>query len=290
MRSLDAITAAGPFGSVDADPVAAASAVMPSSNELERALPLALDRDELFLLYQPIVDRTGKTYGVEALLRWNRDGGELVPPSVFVPIAERTGLIHDIGDWVLRRACQDAAAWPSLMVAVNVSALQFAQAGFAERFGCILAATNMDPRRLEVEITETALLEAEDGVLATMRQLGARGIMFALDDFGTGYSSLNYLRRYPVGKIKIDRGFVSSLDTIVNATIVHAVTAIGRSLGLKLVAEGVETVEQQRFLAAAGVHFLQGDLFGRPAPKQAITERLANERATGLTASAGSAA
>ena len=142
----------------------------------------------------------------------------------------------------------------------------------------MMSAANLDGRRLEVEITESVLLEAEDAVLAAMKQLSARGVGFALDDFGTGYSSLNYLRRYPVGKIKIDRSFVVSLDKMLNATIVHAVAAIGRSLGLKLVAEGVETVEQQRFLAAAGVHFMQGFLFGHPAPKQAITDRLELER------------
>ncbi|MFL5070057.1 MAG: EAL domain-containing protein [Xanthobacteraceae bacterium] len=277
-RSLDVITASGPFRPESAAPAVTVAAVIPSSNEVERALPFALERDELFLLYQPIVDRTGSlTCGVEALVRWNR-GGELVPPSIFIPVAERSGLIHDIGDWVLRRACQDAAAWPSLTVAVNVSALQFAQADFAERFGRIMSAANLDARRLEVEITESALLEAEDAVLAAMKQLSARGVGFALDDFGTGYSSLNYLRRYPVGKIKIDRSFVVSLDKMLNATIVHAVAAIGRSLGLKLVAEGVETTEQQRFLAAAGVHFMQGFLFGHPAPKQAITDRLELER------------
>jgi two-component system sensor histidine kinase BarA len=283
-RSLGAITAAGPFTFAEA-PVVAATAVIPSSNELERALAFAMERDELFLLYQPIVDRTGgRTCGVEALVRWNRGGSELVPPSVFIPIAERTGLIHDIGDWVLRRACQDAAAWTALTVAVNVSALQFAQPDFAERFGRIVSAANFDDRRLEVEITESALLEAEDGVLAAMKRLGARGIAFALDDFGTGYSSLNYLRRYAVGKIKIDRSFVASLDTMVDATIVHAITAIGRSLGLKLVAEGVETGEQHRFLVAAGVHFMQGYLFGHPMPKEGITERLAQERDAGLAA------
>jgi two-component system, NarL family, sensor histidine kinase BarA len=287
-RSLDVIAASGPFSAENTTPAVAISAVIPSSNEVERALPFALERDELFLLYQPIVDRTGSTTcGVEALVRWNRGGGELVPPSVFIPVAERSGLIHDIGDWVLRRACQDAAAWPSLTVAVNVSALQFAQANFAERFSRIMSAANVDGRRLEVEITESAFLEAEDAVLAAMKHLSACGVGFALDDFGTGYSSLNYLRRYPVGKIKIDRGFVASLDKMVNATIVHAVTAIGRSLGLKLVAEGVETAEQQRFLAAAGVHLMQGYLFGHPAPKQAITDRLAWERSAGATASAG---
>jgi two-component system sensor histidine kinase BarA len=254
-------------------------AIARASTELERALPLALQRDELFLLYQPIVDRAGtRTCGVEALVRWNRDGGEPVSPGDFIPIAERTGMIHDLGDWVLRRACADAIAWPSLSLAVNVSPVQFARADLVERFERILSETQFDGRRLEIEITETSLLEAEHAVLQVMERLDARGVAFALDDFGTGYSSLNYLRRFPFGKIKIDRSFVANLNTAVDATIVHAIASIGRSLGLKLVAEGVEDAEQQRFLSAAGIHFMQGYRFGRPMPCEAISQRLQVER------------
>ena len=250
-----------------------------ASGELERALPAALVRNEFFLLYQPIVDRTGtRTCGVEALIRWNREGGEPVSPLDFIPLAEGSGLIHDIGDWVLRRACEDAAAWPSLTLAVNVSPLQFTRADLVERFGRILSETQFDGRRLEVEITEGALLKAERAVLEAMECLTARGVTFALDDFGTGYSSLTYLRRFPFAKLKIDRSFIANLDTAVDATLVHAIASIGRSLGLKLVAEGVEDAEQQRFLFAAGIHFMQGNRFGRPMTRDAISERLRMEQ------------
>ena len=198
-------------------------------------------------------------------------------PAVFVPLAEQNGSIHEIGDWVLRRACQDAAAWPGLTIAVNVSPVQFARPDLAERFIAILSETGMDGKRLELEITESALLKAEL-VLRAIQQLSACGVTFALDDFGTGYSSLNYLRRFPFGKIKIDRSFVSDLRSTVDATIVHAITSIGRSLGLKIVAEGVEDVEQHRFLAAAGVHFMQGYLFGRPSARTRFPSGCAGSR------------
>jgi signal transduction histidine kinase/EAL domain-containing protein (putative c-di-GMP-specific phosphodiesterase class I)/CheY-like chemotaxis protein/HPt (histidine-containing phosphotransfer) domain-containing protein len=269
-----------------AHPVAA-PAVTRSPSALERALPFALERSEMFLLYQPVVDRSGRwTRGVEALARWNRGGDEPVSPTVFIPIAERIGMIHEIGEWVLRRACQDAAAWPALTVAINVSPLQFARPDLTDRFGRILLETGFDGGRLEVEITESALLEAEHAVLAAMGQLNASGVTFALDDFGTGYSSLNYLRRFPFAKIKIDQSFIANLDTVVDATIVQAIAGIGRSLGLKVVAEGVETSDQQRFLHAAGVHFMQGNRFGPPVSKQAMAERLAAEQDSGLRVAA----
>jgi EAL domain-containing protein (putative c-di-GMP-specific phosphodiesterase class I)/HPt (histidine-containing phosphotransfer) domain-containing protein len=254
-----------------------APAVARRDSEIERLLPRALERDELFVLYQPIVDRSGtRTCCVEALIRWKPADREPVPPSVFIPVAEKTGLIHAIGDWVLRRACQDAAAWPALTLAVNVSPIQFQRPGLADRVSRIIAEAGFDARRLELEITESALLSAERSVLQVMERLNAAGMTFALDDFGTGYSSLNYLRRFPFGKIKIDRSFVTNLSTV-DATIVHAVASIGRSLGLKLVAEGVEEAEQQRFLSSAGIHFMQGYLFGKPMTAQEISSRLALE-------------
>jgi diguanylate cyclase len=255
-----------------------APAVAQRDSEIERLLPRALERDELFVLYQPIVDRSGTlTRCVEALVRWTPKDREPVPPSVFIPVAEKTGLIHAIGDWVLRRACLDAAAWPDLTLAVNVSPIQFQRPDLADRVSRIIAQAGFDARRLELEITESALLSAERSVLQVMERLNAAGMTFALDDFGTGYSSLNYLRRFPFGKIKIDRSFVSNLNTVVDATIVHAIASIGRSLGLKLVAEGVEDGEQQRFLSSAGVHFMQGYLFGKPMTAQEISRRLTRE-------------
>jgi EAL domain-containing protein (putative c-di-GMP-specific phosphodiesterase class I)/signal transduction histidine kinase/DNA-binding NarL/FixJ family response regulator len=280
-QTLTAITATKDLAAAEASDTAIGTpAIAPASNRIEDGLSSALERDEFSLLYQPLVDRSGtRTCGVEALLRWRKADGESVSPAVFVPLAEQNGSIHAIGDWVLRRACQDAAAWPGLTVAVNVSPVQFARRDLAERFIGILSDTGIDNRRLELEITESALLKAEVAVLRAMEQLNARGVSFALDDFGTGYSSLNYLRRFPFGKIKIDRSFVSDLNSTVDATIVHAIASIGRSLGLKLVAEGVEEVLQHRFLAAAGVHFMQGYLFGRPVSKHEISERLRREQA-----------
>jgi EAL domain-containing protein (putative c-di-GMP-specific phosphodiesterase class I)/signal transduction histidine kinase/CheY-like chemotaxis protein/HPt (histidine-containing phosphotransfer) domain-containing protein len=280
-RTLDAIKGltelAPPSGEVAGLPAAPALASV--SDVLELKLNTALERGEFSLLYQPLVDRSGtRTCGVEALLRWTQADGAMVSPAVFVPLAEHNGSIHAIGEWVLRRACQDAAEWPGLTVAVNVSPVQFARPDLAERFIRILSETGMDGRRLELEITESALLKAEGAVLHAMHRLSACGISFALDDFGTGYSSLTYLRRFPFGKIKIDHSFVSDLNSTVDATIVHAITSIGRSLGLKLVAEGVEELLQHRFLAAAGVHFMQGYLFGRPVTKEEISARLRREQ------------
>jgi EAL domain-containing protein (putative c-di-GMP-specific phosphodiesterase class I) len=240
------------------------------AESLESDLYLAIERQELELEYQPFVDRAGQqVLGVEALVRWRRDGAS-IPPSVFVPIAERNGFINEIGEWVLRRACEDALAWPGLRVAVNVSPVQFRRAGLADRIARILLESTIDPARVEIEITETALLDAEEAVQQTIAHLHRAGVTFALDDFGTGYSSLTCLHRFPFDKIKIDRSFVSNAGRTVDATIVHAVVSIGRALGLKVVAEGIETAEQQAFVMAAGVHAMQGYLFARPMPKTRV--------------------
>jgi EAL domain-containing protein (putative c-di-GMP-specific phosphodiesterase class I)/AmiR/NasT family two-component response regulator/HPt (histidine-containing phosphotransfer) domain-containing protein len=243
----------------------AAPALVVAEDSLEDDLHHAIERRELDVAYQPLVDRLGKrVLGVEALVRWRRGGADNVPPSVFVPIAERTGFIDEMGEWVLRRACKDALGWPELTVAVNVSPIQFRLPGLADRIERILSESAMDPTRMVLEITETATLEAEAAVRRTIEQLHHRGVSFALDDFGTGYSSLTCLRRFPFDEIKIDRSFVSNVGLTIDATIVHAVASIGRALGLKVVAEGVETTEQQTFLKAAGVHAMQGYLFARP--------------------------
>jgi EAL domain-containing protein (putative c-di-GMP-specific phosphodiesterase class I) len=233
-------------------------------DDIENELARAIKRDELYVEYQPFVDRAGeRVLGVETLVRWKKASGETVSPSVFVPVAEQCGLIHEIGEWVLRRACEDAQQWPSLVVAVNLSPVQFRHPGLADRIEQILSESNIDPRRIELEITETALLHIDDAVLDTIDRMRRLGLSVALDDFGTGYSSLTSLRNLPVDKIKIDGSFVSHVDLMVDATIVHAVASIGRALGLKVVAEGIETAEQHRFVAAAGVHAMQGDLFSR---------------------------
>jgi EAL domain-containing protein (putative c-di-GMP-specific phosphodiesterase class I) len=219
---------------------------------------------------------------VEALLRWQHNG-KFVSPAEFIPLAEKSGSIHAIGSWVLRQACLDARDW-GVALSVNVSAVQFIAADLAEQIEQIVEETGFPWKRLELEITETALLTAEDAVLRVMKRLKDKGVSFALDDFGTGYSSLTYLRRFPFDKLKIDRTFIADVTLTVNATIVHAVTSIGRSLGLKLVAEGVENAEQHRFLAAAGAHYLQGYLFGRPAPAGATSDRLRGELAAARSA------
>ena len=200
----------------------------------------------------------------EALVRWNHAQRGLIAPINFIPLAEETGLIVQLGDWVLRRACRDALAWPNLTVSVNVSPVQFRWPGLADRIERIFSESTIDPHRVVIEITETATLDAESEVRRTIDQLHRRGVSFALDDFGTGYSSLTCLRRFQFDEIKVDRSFVSNVGLTIDATIIHAVVSIGRALGLKVVAEGVETVEQQRFLKAAGVHGMQGYLFARP--------------------------
>ena len=250
----------------------AAPTLILQSDSLEKDLCLAIERRELDVEYQPFVDRAGKqVLGVETLVRWKRGGTDNVPPSVFVPIAERNGLIEELGEWVLRRACEDALAWPTLTVAVNISPIQFRRPGLASRIEQILSETAIGNDRVEFEITETALIEAEAAVQHVIEQLHHRGVTFALDDFGTGFSSLTSLRRFPIDKIKIDHSFVSNVGSTVDATIVHAVVSIGRALGLKVVAEGVETVEQQKFVAAAGVHAMQGYLFARPMRNTQVT-------------------
>jgi two-component system sensor histidine kinase BarA len=267
------------------DPAAAAAAPTASARRedpdagLERAIGSALERGEFSLVYQPITDRTGaRTVGVEALLRWRRDIGVQVPPNIFIPVAERTGLIHDLGNWVMRHAFADASAFEGIDVSINVSPVQLMRDDFGARVERAVAISGRDPARVVLEITESTLLSREGSVYALMNQLTARGFRFALDDFGTGYASLTSLRRYPFDRIKIDRSFVSNVHTAADAAIIHAVIAIAKSLGLKVVAEGVETVEQQKFLASAGVNFMQGYLFGRPMPKADILARLSRER------------
>ncbi len=213
--------------------------------------------------------------GVEALCRWTHPERGEIPPSEFIPIAEHSGLIIELGEWVLRRACLDGKAWPDLTVAVNVSPLQFRRTDFVDVVERILAETGFDPTRLELEVTESTLLGNVDTAELAMLRLKALGVRLALDDFGTGYSSLLYLRRFPFDKLKIDRSFVHSIETAPDAAaIVHAVVSLGRGLGMKVTAEGVETAEQHLFLRAAGVHSMQGYRFGRPGPAADISTRL----------------
>ena len=243
---------------------------------LENDLRDAIENDGLRLQYQPVVNNSGTAIlGVEALCRWMHPTRGNVSPAEFIPVAEHSGLIIPLGEWVLRRACLDGLAWPGLTVAVNVSPLQFRRADFVDTVERILADTGFDAARLELEITESTLIGNVDSADAAMRRLKALGVRLALDDFGTGYSSLQYLRRFPFDKLKIDQSFVRSIEqTSDAAAIVHAVVSLGRGLGMKVTAEGVETADQHLFLRAAGVHFMQGYRFGRPDSAAAITERL----------------
>jgi diguanylate cyclase (GGDEF)-like protein len=260
---------------------AAMDADLSSRKLLEADLREAIDNDRLQLVYQPVVNKSGEAViGVEALCRWTHPTRGEIPPSEFIAIAEHSGLIIDLGNWVLRRACIDGKAWPHLMVAVNVSSLQFRRIDFVEVVERILRETQFDPARLELELTESVLLGNVDTAEVAMLRLKALGVRLALDDFGTGYSSLLYLRRFPFDKLKIDRSFVRSIEKAADAAaIVHAIVSLGRGLGMKVTAEGVETADQQLFLRAAGVHSMQGFRFGRPVTVAEITARLQSPNA-----------
>jgi diguanylate cyclase (GGDEF)-like protein len=243
---------------------------------LEGDLLNAIRNDGLHAAYQPIVNASGDVMlGVEALARWTHPTAGVIPPAVFIPIAEHSGLIVELGEYMLRRACLDGANWPGLMVAVNVSPLQFRRSDFVDVVERILKETAFDASRLELELTESTLLGNLETAELSMLRLKAIGVRFALDDFGTGYSSLLYLRRFPFDKLKIDSSFVRSIETAPDAAaIVHAVVSLGRGLGMRVTAEGVENAEQHLFLRAAGVHSMQGYRFGRPGPAADIGARL----------------
>jgi len=264
---------------------AAMDADLSSRKLLEADLREAIDNDRLQLVYQPVVNKSGeKVIGVEALCRWTHPTRGEIPPSEFIAIAEHSGLIIELGNWVLRRACIDGKAWPGLLVAVNVSSLQFRRIDFVEVVERILHETRFEPGRLELELTESVLLGNVDTAEVAMMRLKALGVRLALDDFGTGYSSLLYLRRFPFDKLKIDRSFVLSIEKAADAAaIVHAIVSLGRGLGMNVTAEGVETADQQLFLRAAGVHSMQGYRFGRPVTVAEISARLQSPTAFELT-------
>jgi diguanylate cyclase len=235
---------------------------------LEHDLRLAIARDELRLSYQPQQEaKSGSVVGFEALLRWKHPIRGEISPAVFIPIAEETGAILQIGEWVLRTACREAASWPRpLKIAVNVSAVQLYNASFVQEVHQVLLATGLSPGRLEIEITETALVRDFNRTLAMLRQIKALGIAIAMDDFGTGYSSLSNLRAFPFDRIKIDRSFIKSVNSNGQAaTIVRAVLGLGRGLGLPVLAEGVETSDELQFLKDEMCDEVQGYLLGRPA-------------------------
>jgi diguanylate cyclase (GGDEF)-like protein/PAS domain S-box-containing protein len=248
---------------------------------LESGLRLALDKKELFLVYQPQMDiATGKITGLEALLRWQHPELGLVPPDKFIRIAENSGLILPIGEWVVRTACQQARKWQdeglsAVSVAVNVSAVQFRQENFCELIRGVLHETGLAPRHLELELTESLLLANADVTFSVLQELKALGLTLAIDDFGTGYSSFSYLRQFRVNKLKIDRSFVR--DVAVNrddAAITTAIISMAKSLNLKVIAEGVENEAQMSFLRAHHCDEIQGYYFSKPLAVDKIADKL----------------
>ncbi|MGZ8417545.1 MAG: putative bifunctional diguanylate cyclase/phosphodiesterase, partial [Methyloceanibacter sp.] len=251
-----------------------------AKRDLERAVRNALARGEFEVHYQPIVDvRSERICGYEALTRWRHRERGLLPPSEFIGIAEEVGFIIPLGEWVLRKACDDAASWPPYMrLAVNISPAQCTAALTPTVFNA-LASSRLPPDRLELEITESALLQDNSATLATLHQLRKLGVKIAMDDFGTGYSSLSYLRSFPFDKIKIDKSFVS--DVLVHPeslSIVRAVAGLGVSFGVPTTAEGVERREQFEQIRAAGCTQCQGYLFGRAIPNAEVMRALQQRR------------
>lgn len=251
----------------------AMQAALESRATLEGALRRGLGRGEFHLYYQPQVDQVGRLIGAEALIRWVSAERGLVSPAQFIPLAEESGLILSIGQWVLDTACAQLKAWErdprarDLRLSVNVSARQFHQPDFVEQVLQSLLAHGADPTRLKIELTESVVLDNVETVISRMRQLNNLGVGFSLDDFGTGYSSLTYLKRLPLDQIKIDQSFVRDVPGDSNdAAIVRAILAMSQSLGLQAIAEGVETQAQRDFLFENGCNAYQGYLFGKPAP------------------------
>jgi len=248
---------------------------------LEKSLRSALAREELFLMYQPQMDiANGRITGLEALLRWQHPGLGLVPPDRFIRIAENSGLIVPIGEWVVRTACRQARKWqdeglPAVTVAVNVSAVQFRQADFCGLIKRVLHETGFAPQYLELELTEGLLLAEADVTLSVLKELKSMGVTLAIDDFGTGYSSFNYLRQFRVSKLKIDRIFIR--DVAMNpddAAITAAIISMAKSLNLKVIAEGVENEAQMSFLRAHQCDEIQGYYFSKPLAADKVADKL----------------
>ena len=243
---------------------------------LERELRRALADQALDVHYQPIVSADGaRIVGAEALLRWTHPVRGAIPPADFVAVAEHSGLMGQLGEWVLRRALADAKRWPELYIAVNLSPVQVRDPALLELVSGVLAEHRMPAARLMLEVTEGVLIDNPEEAKARLDALAALGVKLALDDFGTGYSSLTYLQRFKFDKLKIDRGFVAPLARNANSqAVVQAIVALGRALDLTLLAEGVETEEQRVLLRLAGCQEMQGFLFARPGPREALDRLL----------------
>jgi diguanylate cyclase (GGDEF)-like protein len=252
---------------------------------LETSLRRAVERGELFLEYQPIMDlKTGKFTGAEALVRWNHPEFGLLPPDKFIPLADETGLIIEIGDWVLHQACTQAKSWHDmglypLTVSVNVSAVQLGQPQLLNQVAEVLRKTGLDPACLELEITESVVMQDAEASINILRALKEMGIKISVDDFGTGYSSLSYLKRFPIDILKIDRSFTRDIDMDPDSTaIVTAIVALAKSLNLSVLAEGVESAEQLNFLRKEKCDRVQGYFYSRPVNPEALLLLLAQRR------------
>jgi diguanylate cyclase (GGDEF)-like protein len=254
---------------------------------IESGLRLALERDEFVLHYQPKLDlRSGKVVGAEALIRWLKPGHGWVYPTEFIGVAEDSGLIVPLSKWVLTQACQQARAWqkaglPAISMSVNVSAIDFRQRDFVDGIVQILEQTGFDPKLLELEITESVLMQNVETTVLTLRAIKALGVRLAIDDFGTGYSSLSYLRRFPVDVLKIDQSFIRGLNSDNNDdALVSAIISLGKSLNLNIIAEGVETLEQLDFLKAHQCEGGQGYFFSKAVLPQEFAQLLTDSQQT----------
>lgn len=258
---------------------------MDATVQQRRGIELGLRRalttcNEFEVVYQPLFSaQSRKITGAEALVRWHSPDHGVLSPAMFIPIAEATGLIEPLGEWVLEQACAAACNWPIQSVSVNVSAVQLRNEGFAERVLAILARTGLDPERLELEITETSFIESAANCQPNLAVLRARGIQIALDDFGTGYSSFSHLREFDVDRIKIDQSFVNGIDIREGGSpIIQAIVDLAKASGMKVTAEGVETPEQSAFLTRAGCNSLQGFLLSRPVSRNELNTVFAKGR------------
>jgi EAL domain-containing protein (putative c-di-GMP-specific phosphodiesterase class I) len=248
---------------------------------IEESLRRALDRRELTVHYQPKIDlNTGEITGAEALVRWNHPEHGPIPPGKFIPVAEDCGLILPIGNWVLHEACRQVRTWADAglslaSIAVNISAIEFRHEHFLDGVFTILQDTGLNPRRLELELTETVLMKRAESTESVLKNLRAGGVHLAVDDFGTGYSSLSYLRKFPVDSLKIDQSFIRQITATPDDTaIITAVIAMDRSLNLRVIAEGVETRAELEFLQAHRCDEAQGYYFSRPLPAQEFARLL----------------
>jgi EAL domain-containing protein (putative c-di-GMP-specific phosphodiesterase class I) len=262
--------------------------------ELEADLRVALERGEFRFLYQPVIElETGRVIGAEALVRWHHPQRGLVMPLAFIPVAEETDLIFALGKWGLSVACREAQSWDEaglvgagglpLEIMVNLSARQLQQSNLVDHVVQVLNETGLEPRRLVLEITESAVMQQTDVTLATLHALKALGVEITMDDFGTGYSSLSHLQRFPIDGLKIDRSFVSGLGTSRNDTaLVRTVIALGDTLGLRTIAEGIETAQHWEMLITLGCKYGQGFLFARPMEPEQLAAVFRENATTGL--------